>query len=178
MIKNYTKYLYLLFAFFAWQGQAQMFDSLDSIPQDIVYFRANKITPPSIKVIYGRPQKKNRELFGTLIPYNKVWKVGASGAAEIKFYNDVVFGGKKVKAGTYVLYAIPGEKEWTIILNSNIDKLATAAYDKKKDVVRVKAKVRRAEFVEAFSIAFKEKEKYTDMVFAWDVTRVAVSIRL
>ena len=156
---------------------AQDFPALDQSPHDIVYFRTNKISPPTIKVLYGRPQKKGRDLFGELIPYNKIWQVGADEATEIKFYKDVIFGDQKVDAGTYVLYAIPGEKEWTLILNSNIDVWGINTYEEKYDIARVKVKVSRAEPIEAFSIGFKEKKKYIRMTLAWDTTRVSVPIK-
>jgi len=156
---------------------AQDFPALDQSPHDIVYFRTNKISPPTIKVLYGRPQKKGRDLFGELIPYDKIWQVGADEATEIKFYKDVIFGDQKVKAGTYVLYAIPGENEWTLILNSNIDVWGRNSYQEKYDIARIKVKVSRAEPIEAFSIGFKEKKKYIRMTLAWDTTRVSVPIK-
>ena len=138
---------------------AQDFKSLDDSPHDIVYFRTNKISPPTIKVLYGRPQKNGRDIFDEVIPYGEIWRVGANEATEVVFYKDVVFGETKVKAGTYVLYAIPNEKEWTLILSSRTDVWGTYEYEQKYDVARVQAKVSRAEFVEAFSIGFKEKGK-------------------
>ncbi len=157
--------------------EAQDFPNLDQSPHDIVYFRDNKISPPTIKVLYGRPQKNGREVFGEMIPYHKIWSVGANEATEIKFYKDVMFGGQKVKAGTYVLYAIPDKSEWTLILNSNLDVWGGNAYEKKYDVARVKVKVSRAEPIEVFSIGFKDKKKYIRMTLAWDTTRVSVPIK-
>lgn len=159
-------------------AKAQDFKDLDESPHDIVYFRANKIAPPSIKVLYGRPMKKGRDLFEEVIPYGRVWRVGANEATEVVFYKDVLFGETEVKAGTYVLYAIPNEKEWTLILSSKTDVWGTHEYDQKYDVARVQAKVSRAEFIEAFSIAFKEKGKNINMVLGWDTARVTAPIRL
>jgi hypothetical protein len=158
-------------------AQAQDFKDLDESPHDIVYFRTNKIAPPSIKVLYGRPMKKGRDLFEEVIPYGQIWRVGANEATEVVFYKDVLFGGTEVKAGTYVLYAIPNEKEWTLILSSKTDVWGTYEYDEKYDVARVQAKVSRAEFIEAFSIAFKEKGKHINMILGWDTARVTAPIR-
>jgi len=157
--------------------KAQDFPDLDRSPHDIVYFRANKISPPTIKVLYGRPQKQGRKVFGELVPYNKIWGVGANEATEIRFYTDVVFGDQKVNAGTYVLYAIPDKSEWILILNSNLDVWGTYEYEQKYDVARVKVKVSRAEPIEAFSIGFKDKKKYIRMTLAWDTTRVSIPIK-
>ncbi|MCF6296484.1 MAG: DUF2911 domain-containing protein [Flavobacteriaceae bacterium] len=171
-----TILFFVLSFFLSLSSNAQNFNEIDKSPHDIVYFRANKISPPVIKVLYGRPQKKGRDIFGSLIPYNKVWRVGANEATEIRFYKDVIFGEKKVKAGTYVLFAIPGEKEWTLILSSSIDAWGAFKYKKQFDVARVKAKVSKSEPIEIFSIGFKSKGKRVDMVLAWDTTRVKVPI--
>jgi hypothetical protein len=168
-------------AFFLFINQsikAQEFNNLDKSPHDIAYYRENKITPPVIKVLYGRPQKNGREIFGSLVPYGKIWRVGANEATEIRFYQDVIFGEIKVKAGTYALYAIPGETEWTLILNSNIDTWGIKNYEEKLDIARAKAKVSKAEFVETFSIGFKNKGKRVNMVLAWDTSRISVPIKL
>lgn len=179
MIKrNFKIIIIIAFIFFIKSTiKAQDFNDLDQSPHDIVYFRANKISPPTIKVLYGRPQKNGRDIFGTLIPYDQVWRVGANEATEIRFYKDVVFGDEKVNAGTYVLYAIPHEKEWTLILSSNLDVWGSYGYERKYDVARVNVKVSRAEPIEAFSIGFKDKKKYIRMTLAWDTTRVIVPIK-
>ena len=171
----------LIFAFVSLfsieSASAQDFKGLDDSPHDIVYFRTNKIAPPSIKVLYGRPMKKGRDLFEEVIPYGQIWRVGANEATEVVFYKDVVFGDTEVTAGTYVLYAIPNEKEWTLILSSKTDVWGTYEYDPKYDVARVQAKVSRAEFIEAFSIAFKEKGKQVNMILGWDTARITAPIR-
>lgn len=165
---------------FLWQidTAAQEFKDLDASPHDIVYFRTNKISPPKIKVLYGRPKKNGREIFGSVIPFGKIWRVGANEATEVVFYNDVVFGQAEVKAGTYVLYAIPDKNEWTLILSSNTDVWGTYEYEEKYDVARLTAKVTKAEFLEAFSIGFKDKGKHVNMILAWDTTRITAPIKI
>ncbi len=69
---------------------------------------------------YSRPSVKEREIFGSLVPYGKIWRTGANQSTKITFGDDVVFNGKKVKAGTYALYTIPGEDSWTLMLNSDL----------------------------------------------------------
>jgi len=157
---------------------AQEFRELDTSPHDIVYFRSNKISAPKIKVLYGRPKKSGREIFGNVIPFGKIWRVGANEATEVVFYNDVVFGEVEVKAGTYVLYAIPDKNEWTLILSSNTDVWGTYEYEEKYDVARTTAKVSKAEFLEAFSIGFKDKGKHVNMILAWDTTRITTPIKI
>ena len=91
----------------------------------------------SVRVKYCRPARKGRLIFGrsqdqALVPYGRVWRTGANEATEITFKKDAMFGGKPVKAGTYSLYSIPGEKEWTVILNPELKQWGAFGYDKVK----------------------------------------------
>lgn len=96
----------------------------------------------NIKVMYGQPSKRGRVIFGEsgLEKYGKVWRTGANEATEVTFKSDVMFGGKMVKAGTYTLYTIPGEKEWSVLLNSTLNQWGAYDYEKIKgtDVAMVK----------------------------------------
>jgi len=87
---------------------AQKFDNIDNAPVDISYLTTRKIPKPLVKVVYGRPQKESNIVFGDQVPYGEVWRTGANEATEVKFYTDMSFGRKLVKAGTYVLHTIPG----------------------------------------------------------------------
>jgi hypothetical protein len=180
MKREYFKIAVVLIISFAFsiQANAQDFKNLDQSPHDIVYFRTNKISPPSIKVLYGRPQKNGRNIYEELIEYGKIWRVGDNEATEVRFYSDVVFGKVKVKAGSYVMYAIPNEKEWILILSSNLDVWGSYEYEEKFDVARAKAKVSRAEPLESFSIGFKDKGNHVNMVLGWDTKRITVPIKI
>jgi len=155
---------------------SQDFQKLDKAPHDISYYRENMITPPLVKVIYGRPQKNDQEVFGNLVEYGKVWRTGANEATEVKFYQDVLFGDKKVTAGTYVLLTVPSENEWEIILSSNIDVLGAFQYNPIYDIAKIKVTSNKAESIEYFSIAFKERNSNIEMVLAWDSTRVNIPL--
>lgn len=173
-MKKTTLLTTLAFAFvmlFSVHTNAQKFAKLDKSPLDISYYRTDRNAPPMAKVIYSRPQLNGRAL-ETLAPSGKVWRTGANEATEIIFYKDSKFGGKDVKAGTYALYTIPGDKEWTVILSSDTDVWGAYNYNESKDVLRVKAPVTQGEAVEAFSIAFDNNNMY----MAWDTTRVAVPV--
>jgi hypothetical protein len=150
---------------------AQKFAGLDKSPLDIAYYKTDRNSPPMVKVIYSRPQLNGRDL-SKLAPEGKVWRTGANEAAEIKFYQDTNFGGKSVKAGTYSLFTIPGETEWTVILSKDLDAWGAYSYDEGNDVLRVKAPVSSGDSVEAFSIAFADG----NMHMAWDTARVAVPV--
>src|SRR5262245_32131965 len=90
-----------------------------------------------VTVEYARPGIKGRKIFGGLVPYGEVWRTGANSTTKISFTTDVNFGGTAVAPGSYGLFTIPGEKEWTVILNSGLA-WGAYSYDPKSDVARVK----------------------------------------
>ena len=97
--------------------QAQEFRGLDKSPLDMVQFpTSNRETNKSIRVIYSRPQLKGRAL-SKLAPNGKVWRTGANEATEITFNTPMKLGATAIPAGSYSLYTIPGESEWTVIIN-------------------------------------------------------------
>lgn len=141
----------LMFAVvFTNDATAQKFRGLDKSPADVVLSprRGDKV----VKIVYSRPQLKGRSV-SKLAPNGKVWRTGANEAVQITFYKDVDFGGKNIKAGTYSLFTIPGEKEWTVIINSAINDWGAFAYSDAKDVARVKGAVSKSDKeIEAFSM--------------------------
>ncbi len=159
-------------------ASAQGFSQLDEAPHDISYYRESMVTPPLVKVLYGRPAKKDVKVFGNTVAYNEIWRTGANEATEVKFYQDIVFGGVKVPAGTYVLYTIPGEREWEVILSSNLDVLGAFQYDPVFDVARVRVNPSRAEELKVFSISFREHKEALQMVLGWDTTRVKIPLEV
>ncbi|UZO80507.1 DUF2911 domain-containing protein [Aquimarina sp. ERC-38] len=155
--------------------QAQKFADMQKSPTDIAYAKKSRDAKPDIKVIYSRPQKKDREVFGKLVPYGKVWRTGADEATEIKLFKDVKLGDTTVKAGTYSLFTIPGEKEWTVILNSDLDSWGAYTYDESKNVATIKVPVQESKSsLEAFSVAFKDVDKGYHMFMGWDDTLVEI----
>lgn len=170
---------------FSCVSSAQSFPVVDKSPMDMAYFPDNfahdrKPGEKAIaRVTYSRPQKNGREVFGKLVPYGKVWRTGANEADEIKFYQDIELAGKKVKAGSYSLFTIPGEKEWTIILNSDLDYWGAYSYNEKNDVLRVTAPATPLnEMLESFTIQCVNKgEKQGVMKLAWDKTVVEVPFK-
>ncbi|TCD02399.1 DUF2911 domain-containing protein [Pedobacter frigidisoli] len=156
----------------------------DPSPADIVYYplnaaklKAGDFTKPNIKVVYSRPQKKGRDIFGVLEQYGSVWRFGANENTEIRFFTKVTIGGKKIKAGTYSLFAIPNKGTWTIILNSQTDRWGAFTYDASKDIVRVNVPVKTlAKPIEYFSITFTPLAKGATLIAAWDKTQVELPI--
>jgi len=96
-----------------------------------------------IEIVYSRPSLKGRAAFGNgtvLAPTGTVWRTGANGATKVTFSHPVTVGGKLLAAGAYALFTIPGESEWTIILNTNSNSWGSFSYKEAEDVVRFKVK--------------------------------------
>ena len=91
-----------------------------------------------VTITYSRPGVKGRKIWGGLVPYGTVWRTGANSATTIQFTEDVLVEGQPLAAGTYSLHTIPGEKEWTLILNKDANQWGSYSYDPAKDALRVK----------------------------------------
>ena len=168
---------------------SQTFAPMDKSPMDMSYYPDNfahdrKFAPKKVgkealvRVTYSRTAKNNREVFGNLVKMDKVWRIGANEAPEIKFYKDVTIAGKMVPAGTYSLFMTPGKDTWEIILNADLDVWGAYSYDESKNVLTFKVAPDTLEnAVENLSIAFAGKdEKETKFYLAWDKTSVSFPI--
>lgn len=133
------------------------------------------VTGANIKIVYGQPKKKGREIFGGLVPYGQVWRTGADEATEITFAKDATFGGKSVKAGTYTLFTIPTATDWTFILNGKLGQWGAYDYEKNKgeDVLSVTVPSTKTKNpVEILTITAPKGK----VVVEWDQTHVEVPV--
>ncbi len=148
---------------------------VDKSPMDQASFPASyRIADKDFRVTYSRPQLKGRTL-DKLAPEGKVYRLGANEAVEVTFYKDAKLGTTPVPAGTYTMYAIPEEKEWTVILNSDLNVWGAYSYDDSKDVARITVPVETdKDSVEYFGMEFVEVDKGAHLVMAWDTLRVQV----
>ena len=128
-----------------------------------------------VSLTYGRPSVRDREIFGGLVPFNRVWRTGANEATAITFSGDVLVEGEHVEEGTYSLYTIPGQDSWTIIIN---DKLSWGTqYDQDEDVLRIDVDAEESHFLEQMMIYFENiSEESGDLIIHWADTKVAVQI--
>ncbi|NOS94015.1 MAG: DUF2911 domain-containing protein [Cyclobacteriaceae bacterium] len=125
-----------------------------------------------VKVDYHQPAVKGRKIMGGLVPFGEVWRTGANGTTTIEFAANAKVEGQAVAKGKYGLYTIPGETEWTIIINKGI-KWGAYDYSDKEDVLRVKVKAAKAAaFVESFTIAIDG----SNIVLSWENTSVSFKI--
>ena len=164
-----TSLTFILIMLFSLNLSAQNFSGLDKSPMDASSFPTDYKNPDKlIKVIYSRPSLKGRSL-DKLTPNGKVWRTGANEAAQITFYKEMKLGNTSIKAGSYSLATIPGEKEWTIIINSDINTWGSYFYKESNDVARITVPVGSSKkSIETFSIAFKESDNGIDMFLGWD----------
>jgi hypothetical protein len=153
----------------------QEFKGLDASPMDAASFPSSyKESDKLVKIIYSRPQLKGRSV-GKLAPKGKVWRTGANEAAELTLYTDMMLGTTKIKACTYTFYLIPGEKEWTAIVSTDLNVWGSYFYSEKNDVARIDVPVSKGkENLEAFSIAFEKSDNGIHMHIGWGTIRIAV----
>jgi len=169
------------------KAQDKKMPPLDASPMDMAYYPVMypyvvkvKGEPGSLvaRVIYSRPQKKGRKIFGELESYGEIYRLGANEATEIEFFRPVTIGGKSIPKGRYTMYAQLAEQKWTIIVNRETDIWGAFKYDQKKDVVRTDVPVVKLNTpVEPFTIVFEKADYGANLVVAWDTTSVSLPIR-
>jgi len=148
-------------------------------PPGIVKFDKNDLT---IEIPYSRPSKRGRLIFGTeeegaLLPYGKYWRLGANEATEITLNRDVLFNGELVEAGTYRMYAVPGENEFEVSLNTGLGKWGYSEPDYSLDVLKTKVPVERSnESVEQFTIRFEEEQGRVLVVCEWSDVKIKIPV--
>lgn len=125
---------------------------------------------------YSRPSAKGRTIFGDLVPYDKLWRTGANAATKVTFSENVVIEGQDLEAGSYALFTIPGENEWTIIFNTDTEQGGTGNYDEEKDALRVTVKPQAlSQHVETFTIGINDiTSSSATMNLRWENTQVIV----
>ena len=137
-----------------------------------------KVGVSNISVEYSRPGAKGREIFGGLVSYGKMWRTGANKATKITFNENCVFGGAKVKKGSYSLFTIPGEKEWTVVLNKDTELWGVGEYDEENQVCSIVAKaINTKDFTESFTIDFGTFQSFSAiMSLKWANTKIDIKI--
>lgn len=162
--------------------------AIDKSPLDLLYYPLrypnlkvqDRITEPlTARVIYSRPKKEGRDVFGGLVAYGKLWRLGANEATEIEFYRPVTIGGKKVPKGRYTLFAIVNHDTWTFIVNKETDVWGSFKYDAAKDVARVEVPVENLDQqVESLAMTFEKNDSTLKLVVAWEKIKAALPISL
>lgn len=132
-----------------------------------------------IEIVYCRPGVKERQIWGELVPWGELWRTGANEATTIELSHDVKIEGQSVPAGKYALFTIPGEDEWTVILNSDWDQPGTSRYDESKNVATFKVAPRNGPWQEWMAFHFPEvSDDSATIELAWKETRVPMHVEV
>lgn len=166
--------------------QSAMAAGFDKSPMDMVYFppdypkmkmAKSDLELPIARAIYSRPQKGGRTVFGQVLKYGERWRLGANEATEIEFFKNVSIQGRKVAHGRYILYAIPYEDKWTVILNTDLYTWGLKI-DSTKDVHQFSIPIQKTNLpFEAFTLDFEETGKSMALVMEWDSVRAILPIQ-
>ncbi len=131
-----------------------------------------------VKITYSQPHKRDREIFGKLVPYGEVWRTGANEATEITLTKDLQLNNKLLKAGTYSIFTIPEKEKWTIIINRDLGMWGAYNYDSKMDVMRFEVPVKFSDKIyEPFTITFDQHNDLANLLMIWDTVQVSIPIK-
>ncbi|MDX1430742.1 MAG: DUF2911 domain-containing protein, partial [Rhodothermales bacterium] len=123
------------------------------------------------------PRRRDRVIFGGLVPYGEVWRTGANEATEITLTRPVRLAGNLVEAGTYALFTVPGRDSWTIILNGVLGQWGAYDYDASADVLRFDVSSASSEEMhEAFTISIEEGPRHASVKMVWENTVVSIPL--
>lgn len=158
---------------------------MDKSPMDMSYYpvdypklkMSGNLTEPLVaRVIYSRPQKDNRVIYGNLVKYGSIWRLGANEATEIEFFKDVTIQNQKVQKGRYVMYCIPQENAWTLVLNNDLFTWGLKI-DSTKDAYKFTIPVAKTRFpYEAFTMEFEKTDPNMQLILGWDSVKAALPI--
>jgi len=133
----------------------------------------------NVEITYHRPGVKDRVIWGDLVPYDKIWRTGANEATTIKFSHDVMIEGKKLAAGTYGLFTVPGKDEWSFVFSKQTDIWGTYNYKQDQDVLRVTVKPKVAPHCEWMQFGFgKLTDDSVVIYFHWEKLMVGFSVKV
>lgn len=166
--------------------------SIDKSPMDMIYFpedypKQKMMTPnldnPVARVIYGRPQKNGRIIFGdssvsqnVIQQYGQEWRLGANEATEIEFFKPVSINGKTLAPGRYIMYCIPYPDKWKIIFNENLYSWGLHI-DKTKDIAEIELTVFKNNIViEYFTMVFQKSPTGCELVMLWGDMKVVLPV--
>lgn len=149
-------------------------------PKDTVEFKLNDL---KLEVFYNRPSKKNRAIFGALVPFNQVWRTGANEATTFETNQALEVQGMPLPIGKYTLWSVPKDTTWVVIFNSKqyawgVDSDMKPAWNPNYDVLNIEIPVQKLpSTVEQFTIAFDNSTDNLFLTMAWDDVKVAVPLK-
>lgn len=150
-------------------------------PKDVVKFELNDTR---LEVHYNRPSKKGREIFGALVPYDKVWRTGANEATTFSSNKDLFVDGISVPKGDYTLWTIPNDTVWRVFFNTKqypwgVDEHMQPMREPEYDLAEIKVSVINIDrLVEQFTIAFDNSTDNLKMTMAWDQIKIEIPLEI
>ncbi len=141
---------------------------------------SQKIGLNFIKINYGRPNVKKRKIFGGLLEYGKIWRLGADYQTVIDLQNEYVINGDTIPEGKYALYAIPNQDSWTLFFNQDTEGWGQYTYKAENNVYEFSFPVEKApEFTETFTIGFLNASlNNAEMFVQWENSRIKIPITI
>lgn len=133
-----------------------------------------------ITVDYGRPSVRGRKIFGELVPYGKIWRLGANQATSITFYQPVKFGGLPVKKGDYAIFVTPEAHQWTVVLNYDSNAWGAYSYDPNENAIEFTVPVTQTkELQESLEFSFEAiSNDKVNLVIRWEYLKVEIPIEV
>jgi len=170
------KYSFLLLLFLSWIAEAQ--EAIKPRPSPMAIASA-RYKDTYLKITYGQPHKRERVIFGNVVPYGEVWRTGANEATELTLTRDILINNKPLKAGSYSLFTIPEKDSWTIIINNDLGLWGAYNYNSKTDAMRftLPSHLIQSVVYEAFTISIDQKNDKADIILAWDSVQVRIPIQ-
>lgn len=149
-------------------------------PKKTVSFSVDDL---ELEIFYNRPSKRGRDIFGGLVPYNKVWRTGANEATTFETNRDLIVGNSTLPKGKYTLWTIPSDTAWHVMFNSKqypwgVDENMRPMREPEFDVIDVSVPIQTLnDEVEQFTMAFDNSTDNLYLTMAWDQTKIAVPLK-
>ena len=162
------------------QAVAPKSTSTDTSKKSIPSETKNRIGNTDITIKYHAPAVRGRVIWGGLVPYNDVWVTGAHSATTLEVGNKFQLGNKQIPAGKYALFTIPGEEEWTLIINKNWNQHLAEDYSQEQDVQRVKVKpVQSEQITERLKYEIDQTgERTAKIIISWEKLSIPFQIEI
>ncbi len=166
----------LLFSFLPLLSAAQ--EAIKPRPSPLAIVSA-RYKDTYLKITYSQPHKRERTVFGSLVPYGQVWRTGANEATEITVTRDILINNIPLKAGNYSVFTIPEKESWTIVLNADLGLWGAYNYNSKMDVLRfnVPSQLMQGAVYEPFTIMIDQKNDKAEIILAWDSLQVRIPVQ-
>lgn len=150
-------------------------------PKEHVTYELNDA---ELEVIYNRPSKREREIFGALVPFDKVWRTGANEATTFETNTDILVDGMFLPKGIYTIWTVPRSTNWTVMFNTKqydwgVDEEMKPLWDPNNDILELDTPIiTLEEYVEKFTISFEKSNNDLLLTMAWDKTKIAVPLKI